>query len=216
MFLAGLAFGCAAPAPRTGDVAAQGVRENTAETRISERDRPRLEHDGEDGFTVTEVIRIGSDVRADYQRALVLLNREQLQAGIDLLEDVVARAPELTAPYIDLGIAYGDLGDQERAEHNLQAALLRAPNHPAALNEMGIVYRRTGRFEAARDSYERALDVHPSYHYALLNLGVLCDLFLEDLQCALQRYESYAELVVDDPHVEMWIADVRNRIGAAL
>ena len=77
---------------------------------------------------------------------------------------------------------------------------------------MGIVYRRTGRFEEARESYERALEVHPGYHFALLNLGVLCDLFLEDLQCALKSYEGYAEIVADDPHVAMWIADVRTRM----
>ena len=216
--LAGLLAGCAGPASRPRDASAEApvaaVADRPAETLISDRDRPRLEHDGEDGFTVTEVVRIGSDVRTDYQRALALLNRGELQAGIDLLEEVVARAPALTAPYIDLGVAYGKQGDQESAEKNLQAALLRAPNHPAALNEMGIVYRRTGRFEAARESYERALAVHPGYHFALLNLGVLCDLFLEDLQCALTSYESYAEIVPDDPQVEMWIADVRNRVGA--
>lgn len=213
--LGGLIAGCAAPAPRPQETSEKAAPGALAETRISDRHRPRLERDDQDGFTVTEVIRIDSDVRDDYQRALGLLNRGELAAGVDVLEDVVGRAPELTAPYIDLGVAYGKLGDQEKAERNLQAALLRAPGHPAALNEMGIVYRRTGRFEEARESYERALEVHPGYHFALRNLGVLCDLFLEDLQCALKSYEGYTEIVADDPHVAMWIADVRARMDIA-
>ena len=81
--------------------------------------------------------------------------------------------------------------------------------------ELGILQRRTGRFDAARDSYQRVLAIHPGFHYALLNLGVLCDIFLEDLSCALDSYSKYAEIVVDDPQVGVWIADVQNRLGQA-
>jgi Flp pilus assembly protein TadD len=169
--------------------------------------------DGDLGFTVTEVVRINSGVRADYQEALRLLQQDRVEAGIALLEQIVAQAPEVIAPHIDLGVAYGRLGDHEKAEYSLREALKLAPNHPAALNEMGIVYRRTGRFDAARASYERALSVHPGYHYAQRNLGVLCDLYLADLECALRQYESYAEIVSDDEQVAIWIADIRNRLG---
>jgi lipoprotein NlpI len=99
------------------------------------------------------------------------------------------------------------------AEQNLSRALSLAPNHPVALNEMGILHRRTGNFQSARDHYERALAIHPHYHFALRNLGVLCDLYLEDLECALEQYERYAEIVTDDPDVAIWIADIRNRLS---
>ena len=182
---------------------------------IPDRDRARLEVDGDLGFTVTEVVRINSGVRADYQEALRLLEQDRVEAGIGLLEQVVVQAPEVTAPHIDLGVAYGRLGDQEKAEHSLLEALRLAPNHPVALNEMGIVYRRTGRFDAARASYEQALNVHPDYHYARRNLGVLCDLYLADLECALRQYERYVEIVSDDEQVVIWIADIRNRLGVS-
>lgn len=172
-----------------------------------------VELDGPFGFTVTEVVRIGSDVRNDYQRATILLKQDQIQEGISVLESVVERAPEVTVPHIDLGVAYGRAGRLEQAEESLAAALSLAPNHPAALNEMGIVYRKTGRFAAARDHYQRALAVYPDYHFALRNLGVLCDLYLEDLTCALENYQRYAEIVTDDPEVTIWIADIRNRLG---
>lgn len=175
---------------------------------------PELSREGDYGFTVTEVVRIDSDVRRDYQQALNLLQTNQLDAGIVGLESVVERAPDLTIPHIDLGVAYARNNELEKAERSLQAALSLAPDHPAALNEMGIVYRRSGRFNAARDSYQRALAVHPGYHFALLNLGVLCDLYLEDLTCALDTYERYAEIVTDDDEVDVWIADIRNRLAA--
>jgi Flp pilus assembly protein TadD len=198
--------GCAQTGPVAPATAAQP-------TTLSDKDRARLEVDGTSGFTVTEIVHIDGDVRADYQSAIVLLQQNQLDAGIAQLESVVARAPELTTPHIDLGIAYGHKGANDKAEQSLQAALALTPNHPVALNELGMLYRRTGKFAEARASYERALSVDPNYHYALRNLGVLCDLYLADLQCALHNYQSYDELVGNDAQVKIWIADIQSRLN---
>jgi Flp pilus assembly protein TadD len=131
---------------------------------------------------------------------------------VELLEEVVEAAPEVTNPYIDLGVAYSRLGRYEAAEASLRSALALAPNHPVALNELGILQRLTGRFEAARTSYEQALILHPGFHFALLNLGMLCDLYLQDLSCALESYSRYEAVYPDDPNVGIWIADVKSRL----
>jgi tetratricopeptide (TPR) repeat protein len=164
------------------------------------------------GFTIFEEANIGSDVRADYDRALVLLQHGQLDEGIELLESVAGSAPELSAPRIDLGIAYHRLNDLEAAERNLLEALDVNPRHPIALNELGIVYRKTGRFAEARQRYEAALDVYPGFHFARRNLAVLCDIYLADLQCALRNYEAYMATVHSDEEASMWVRDLRYRI----
>lgn len=213
--------GCASTAPAGAPAARPAGKsaktEAVAETRAlpAAKDRARVQVDGGLGFTVTEVVHIGSDVRSDYQQAVAMLRQERLGEGIALLERVVERAPGLTAPHVDLGVAYGRNAQWDKAEQSLQAALALTPDHPAALNEIGIVYRRIGKFDAARSSYERALRVHPTYHYALRNLGVLCDLYLEDFPCALDAYRRYVELVPDDAQVGLWIADLSARMGVA-
>ncbi|MDH3508328.1 MAG: tetratricopeptide repeat protein [Gammaproteobacteria bacterium] len=178
----------------------------------SRRDYPEIETD-ESGFTITEQLRISGEARADYQAALQVLRQERYEQGIAMLLDITEIAPEITAPYIGLGIAYGRKGDLEAAEKALLQALALAPDHPIAHNEIGIVFRMTGRFEEARASYEQALAVHPGFHYARRNLGVLCDLYLADLGCALEHYEAYLQAVAEDPEVAIWVADIRNRIG---
>jgi Flp pilus assembly protein TadD len=168
---------------------------------------------GESGFTLSERVRVGSSARADFARAVDLLEQEQYQAGIALLVEVTEAAPKLTAAHIDLGIAYGRVGDLERAKASLEKALELNPRHPVAHNELGIVQRKLGRFEEARRSYEKALALHPEFHFARRNLAILCDLYLADPDCALEHYELYSHAAPGDETAARWIADLRTRSG---
>lgn len=164
------------------------------------------------GFTIAETQRVAHHLRGDYEAAMAALARGDHSAGIALLEALVAKAPQLSVPRIDLGIAHHAAGNLEAAELQLSQALQTSPDHPVALNELGIVYRKTGRFQQARQSYEAALAAFPSYHFARRNLAILCELYLEDLPCALENYEAYAAVSPGDSDAAMWIATLRLRM----
>lgn len=165
------------------------------------------------GFTITEEVRIGERVRVQYYEALNHLHDGKLEQGIAMLEEIAEAAPLVTAPRIDLGMAYHQQGDLEAAERNLLQALTLNAHHPVAHNELGIVYRKAGRFAEAKQRYESAIAVYPGYHHARRNLAILCDLYLADLDCALEQYEAYMTTVPADAEASMWIADLRNRMG---
>lgn len=186
-----------------------------AGTAPEQRPGARIEIQEAVGFTITEEARVGAAVREDYQAALDLLQNEREEQGIELLQQVADEAPGLSAPRIDLGIAYHRRGDLESAETELLAARALNPDHPIVHNELGIVYRKTGRFAEARQSYERALAIYPGFHYARRNLAILCDLYLADPGCALSNYEAYMETVIEDEEAAIWIADIRSRFGEA-
>ncbi len=182
-------------------------------TTGSSRTHARIKIQDQVGFTITEKARISSNVRSDYAQALTLLEQGRHDEGIAMLELVADATPELSAPRIDLGIAFHRAGNLEAAEKHLLLALESNPNHPIAHNELGIVYRKSGRFAKAKQTYESALAIYPGYHYARRNLAVLCDLYLVDLNCALENYEAYVATVPGDAEALMWIADIRNRLG---
>lgn len=165
------------------------------------------------GFTVTQEMRVSSEVRADYDRALQLLVREDSAPGIAMLVKVTENEPSAIAPHIDLGIAYARAGELDRAEESLGRALAINPDHPVANNELGIVLRRKGRFAEARAAYEKALAISPGFHFAHRNLAILCDLYLADAGCAIAHYEAYSGAVPDDPDATKWIADLKARSG---
>jgi Flp pilus assembly protein TadD len=167
----------------------------------------------ERAFTVSERVRVGGGVRADFERAVGLLEQEQWQAAIAALLEVTEEAPRVTAAHVNLGIAYARSGDLERARASLEQAVALNARHPVAHNELGIVYRKLGRFADARRSYEKALALHPGFHFARRNLAILCDLYLADAACALENYELYAKAAPGDEAAAMWIADLRTRTG---
>ena len=148
---------------------------------------------------------------------MVRADLHQIGAGENVgpAEQVVTDCSQCVdiAAHINLAIAYRRVDDLKRAEASLEKALVLNPRHPAAHNEMGIVHRRTGRFAEARGSYEKALDLHPEFHFARRNLAILCDVFLSDLDCAVENYTIYSRAVPEDEAAAMWIADLRSRAG---
>ncbi len=172
----------------------------------------RLE-DGREGFIITEAPKMDEASRRDFDRAVAMLKDQDYGQAIDLLKKVIEQSPGVTAPYIDIAIAYQRIGKPEQAEEHLKTALKLFPEHPVACNEYGLLYRKTGRFAEARAIYEKAIARFPDYYPAHRNLGILCDLYLNDPACALEHYEIYSEARPEDKQVKAWIADLRARLG---
>uniref|UniRef100_C6DZ19 TPR repeat-containing protein n=1 Tax=Geobacter sp. (strain M21) TaxID=443144 RepID=C6DZ19_GEOSM len=169
--------------------------------------------DGREGFVIREPSNLGSDARAEFERAMAFLAGGEYQKSAELLEKVIAKAPSLTAPRINAANAYSHLNQPELAEQHLKAALEAVPGHPAASNEYGLLLRKSGRFLEARSTYEKSLAAFPEYHPLERNLAILCDLYLKDLTCAQTHYQSYSRATPGDKQVKLWIADLQTRTG---
>jgi Flp pilus assembly protein TadD len=159
-----------------------------------------------------EVVSVDSDVQRDFDQALQLLQAEQYDTAIEMLNKVIEQEKRLTAPYINLAMAYRHQGDDKMAEKYLLKALEIDQAQPVANNELGIIYRKQGRFADAKNVYDNALSENPDYLPVIRNLGILCDLYLRDVQCALEQFEKYQKQVPDDKTIEIWIADLKTRM----
>lgn len=168
---------------------------------------------GRQGFAITENPHMSDAARKDFDRAVALLKEHDYTGAVAILEAVVEQSPGVTAPYLNLGIAYKRINKPDKAEAQFKKALTLVPGHPLVSNEYGLLCREKGRFEEARKLYEQALAAFPEYYPVRRNLGILCDLYLNDLNSALEHYELYRRAVSEDKQVDLWIADLRARMG---
>lgn len=150
-----------------------------------------------------------------FDRAVVLMSSGDTAAAEQGLRALASAYPGYAGPLLNLGILQVRAGQLEAAEKTLKSALERNQASAAGYNQLGIVYRKQGRFKEADEAYQRALQIDPNYALAHLNLGVLCDLYLQQPQRALEAYERYLALAASpDAKVNTWVSELKKRIGA--
>lgn len=149
----------------------------------------------------------------DYLRAIATLKSGDTAEALELLLHLSREAPDKPNVFTNLGLAYFQLQQGELAEQAFVQALARNADDAIAHNHLGILKRRKGQFQDALLEYQRAIEIDAEYARAHLNLGILFDLYLQDLEKALQQYRKYLELTSDEnAQVAGWIVDIERRL----
>ena len=150
-----------------------------------------------------------------FDQAVLRMNAGDVAAAEQAFLLLAAQYPSYSGALVNLGILQAKANRLEEAEKTLRGALERNGANAAALNQLGIVYRKLGRFKEADESYQRAVQADPNYALAWLNLGVLCDLYLQQPQRALEAYERYLALAgTPDEKVNGWVTELKKRLGS--
>ena len=148
-----------------------------------------------------------------YEEAIVAMKSGAIDKALKLLTRLSKDAPDKPRMFTNLGLAHFQLQQPELAEQAFQSAIARDPNDAVAHNHLGILQRRQGRFQDALQEYQRAIKIDSKYAHAHLNLGILFDLYLQDLNKALQQYRKYQKLTSDEnTQVAGWIIDIERRL----
>jgi Tfp pilus assembly protein PilF len=197
----------------TGCAAKAQIAETPIATVIDQGPSVAQLENGQQGFVIRENPKMDNESKSDFERAVSLMNDGENDKAIEFLTKVIERKPSVTAPYINIAVAFMRTNKPEQAEQNLKTALGLFPAHPVASNEYGMLLRKAGRFKEAREVYEQEIARFPEYMPVHRNLGILCDLYLDDPVCALKQFEIYSEGMPSDPQVKTWVAELRMRPG---
>ena len=156
------------------------------------------------------------EARSQYEHALDLMRQKRYDEAASILQTMTQTYPDLSGPYLNLGIAYLRMDRPTDAEEAVRQALVVNPDNAEGYNLLGLVQRESGHFTEARESYEQALKLDPQFADVHLNLAILLDLYLGQAQAALEHYERYQETAgMEDKQVKLWITDLRQRLPAA-
>jgi Flp pilus assembly protein TadD len=148
-----------------------------------------------------------------YEQAIAALKTGATEQALTLLTRLSLDAPDKPRLFTNLGLTHFRLHQAELAEQAFQQAIARNPDDAVAHNHLGIIQRQQGRFQDALLEYRRAIEIDSRYARAHLNLGILFDLYLQDLEKALQQYRRYLDLTSEEnTQVAGWIVDIERRL----
>jgi Flp pilus assembly protein TadD len=151
--------------------------------------------------------------KADFDRAVGLMKAGNTTEAELEFKQVALQFPQLSAPYVNLGILYRKTGHLDQSEEALKTAVEHNDGSAVAWTELGATQRLRGEFPNAAASYEKAIAADPNFAPAYRNLGVVSDLYLGDPERALTAFERYKELTGEEKPVSGWIAELRQRTG---
>ena len=156
--------------------------------------------------------KINAAVQKDYDTALEYMRAQRYPEAISLLKKAAQKDSRLSGPWVNIGIAYRTMGELEKADEAIEMAIKINPKNPYAYNQAGIIKREQGKFSQAMSMYQKALAEYPDYANAHLNLAILCDLYLQNLNCAKEHYQAYQTLDNEhDKQVVAWLSDLERR-----
>jgi Flp pilus assembly protein TadD len=151
--------------------------------------------------------------KADFDRAVGFMRSgNNTEAELEF-KQVALQFPQLSAPYVNLGILYRKTGRLDQSEDALKTAVEHNDGSAVAWTELGATQRLRGEFPNAAASYEKAIAADPNFAPAYRNLGVVSDLYLGDPERALTAFERYKELTGEEKPINGWIAELRARTG---
>lgn len=95
------------------------------------------------------------------------------KTSLTLWDDVLAQYPKVATALNNRGKYYGrDLGDLDRAKHDLTLSILYQPDYPNAYSNRGIVYCMQGKFDSAIADFDACIKLPGPHYDAYLNRAI--------------------------------------------
>lgn len=141
--------------------------------------------------------------------ALALGQRRRAMACLDHLARL---APEEAAPHLYIATLAAAVGDPDRAEREVMAAIALDPANGAARHQLGCLLEERERFAEAEDHFRCAIELDASLYRAWYGLG-MCLVKQGRLAEALRPLEEATRREPAFPHAWYQLARAHHDLG---
>ncbi|HOY31082.1 MAG TPA: tetratricopeptide repeat protein [Bacteroidales bacterium] len=124
---------------------------------------------------------------------------------VTLWSDVVSKSPDKARPYVNLGSAYGTIGDKNKAIYNFSKAIEISPDFLFAYWNRGLAYDELQQPDKALADYTKAIEIDRKCIDAYYNRGVVYD----KLGQPDKAIEDYTKAIEIDP--KTYVKSYNNR-----
>jgi len=126
---------------------------------------------------------------------------------IGLWTDCVNKSPLKARPYLNLGVAYLNIGAYDRSFKATQKAVQLDPKNGQAYYNLGLNYQKTGNLKEAIAMEKKSLELDPTFDMAYYSLG---GIYFESGQ-----YEESEEAFQRFLKIYPYFPEVHNLLGLA-
>ncbi len=153
--------------------------------------------------------------RQQFQRGVAAMRNSNWSAAKTEFTGLAENQPNLSGPFLNLGIIARQKGDLKLAKQHFSHAIEVNPANQEAYNQLALLYRKQGEFKQAEATFLQAIKVWPGYADIQLNLGILYELYMGEMESALEHYQNYQQLQSEpDKKVSGWIIDLQRRVAS--
>ena len=122
-------------------------------------------------------------------------SEQMLRVGA--LEEETKKVPEKSETWAELGNAYFDAGQSEKAIQAYEKSLALKPDNADVMTDMGVMYRRMGQPQKAIAAFERAMAADPRHEISRYNKGIILLHDLSDMEGAISAWEDLVRINPD-------------------
>jgi len=149
--------------------------------------------------------------RSEYKKAILLLNKNQLDAAKDIFLQFKSTRPELAGPYANLAIIALKQDRPDKALELIKTSLTKNNKLPQALNLLAYLEQADGEIQSAEKHYLEAIKYDKNYALAHYNIALLYDIYLQDIDKAIPHYERYMKLINNtDKNTADWVEQLKR------
>jgi len=132
----------------------------------------------------------------------------EVQKQISALQSIIKEDPKNLNALIQLGNAYFDTDQLDRAIEAYSKALEIDPKNADVRTDMGIMFRRKKDFDRAIAEFKKSAESDPKHINSRYNLGLVLLHDKGDLKGAIQAWQDYLRVEPSGPRSE----NIRNQI----
>jgi len=149
--------------------------------------------------------------RNEYRKAILLLNKNQLDTAKDIFLKLKSTRPELAGPYANLAIIALKQNQPDKALELVKTSLIRNDKLPQALNLLAYIEQENGEIKSAEKHYLEAIKYNENYALAHFNIALLYDIYLQNVDKAIPHYERYMKLINNkDKTTADWVEQLKR------
>jgi superkiller protein 3 len=100
------------------------------------------------------------------------VENKEYDKAISFYLRVIEIDPDYATAYYNLGLVYGNQGNNTKAIELYEKAIELKPDYAKAYNNLGLAYKNQGNLTKAIESYEKSIEIDPDYAEAYYNLGI--------------------------------------------